>query len=125
MSIAVSCVRDIRLRRAIACVLDQPSAAHTVAQLAAVASMSRSAFARHFFNSVKQSPMEFVKQVRLQHAASLLRTTDLSVKSVAARTGYASRSHFSRAFRAAFDLDPTHFRKGASDDIENEPRLDH
>ena len=110
-SVALSAVHDARLRRAISHVLADPSAPHTVSQLATVAGMSRSAFARHFFESVKQSPMEFVKQIRLEEAAALLRSTDLPVKSVAARTGYASRSHFSRAFRAAFDVDPSRFRK--------------
>ena len=116
MSIAVN--GDARIRRAIACVLDQPAAAHTVVDLAAVAGMSRSAFARHFVSCVKRSPMEFVKHVRLQHAATLLETTELPIKTVAARTGFASRSHFSRAFRAFFGVDPSQFRR-TRDEMSN------
>jgi AraC-like DNA-binding protein len=104
-------VGDPRLARALKLVLDQPAAAHTVHQLASAAGMSRSAFARHFNSRIQRSPMEFVKQARLRHAATLLRTTDLPVKAVAALSGYASRSHFSRSFRAQFAIDPSKFRR--------------
>ena len=40
----------------------------------------------------------------------MLGTCALPVKTVAARVGYASRSHFSRAFKAAYGVDPTAFR---------------
>ena len=51
--------------------------------------------------------MVSVKSVRLRHAAHLLRTTDVPVKAIAGAIGYRSRSQFSRAFRAHYDLDPT------------------
>jgi transcriptional regulator GlxA family with amidase domain len=40
----------------------------------------------------------------------MLRSSNLPVKAVAAAVGYASRSHFSHAFRAEFGVDPTGFR---------------
>jgi AraC family transcriptional regulator, activator of mtrCDE len=58
-----------------------------------------------------ESPLGFVQRVRLWHAATLLSTTDLSVKVVAASVGYASRSHFSRSFRAAYGVDPRTYRQ--------------
>ena len=114
---------DRRLARALAAVLDAPADAHSVASLAATAGMSRSAFARTFRTDFDLSPMEFVAKVRLQHAAELLRGTDLPVKSIATSIGYASRSHFSRAFRAAYGRDPRSFRRHASRATEI-PHLD-
>jgi AraC-like DNA-binding protein len=40
----------------------------------------------------------------------MLKGSDLPVKSIAASVGYASRSHFSRAFQAKFGIDPSAFR---------------
>jgi transcriptional regulator GlxA family with amidase domain len=40
----------------------------------------------------------------------MLAGSDLPVKSIAAAVGYASRSHFSRAFAARFGDDPSRYR---------------
>ncbi len=107
----IGALADPRLAKAVAVVVDKPSAPHTVATLAQRAGMSRSTFARQFTDAFKMSPMEFVAKTRLYHAAELLRSTKLPVKLVAASIGFSSRSHFSRAFRDAYGSDPTQFRK--------------
>jgi AraC-like DNA-binding protein len=38
-------------------------------------------------------------------------STELSISDIANRVGFASRSHFSRSFRNAFDIDPTRMRR--------------
>jgi len=106
----LSNLRDARLGKAVAAVLDKPAAPHSVASLASVAGMSRSAFAREFSHSLAMSPMAFVARTRLHHGAELLRSTKLPVKLIAASIGFASRSHFSRAFASAYGADPSRFR---------------
>jgi len=106
----LSSLRDPRLGKAVAAVLDKPAAPHSVASLACVAGMSRSAFAREFSHSLAMSPMAFVARTRLHHGAELLRSTKLPVKLIAASIGFASRSHFSRAFASAYGADPSRFR---------------
>lgn len=106
-------LRDPRLGKAITAVLDKPAAQHSVASLANIAGMSRSAFAREFSATLSMSPMAFVAKTRLHHAAELLRSTRLPVKVIAASIGFASRSHFSRAFAAAYGADPSRFRSAA------------
>jgi AraC family transcriptional activator of mtrCDE len=106
----LSSLRDPRLGKAVAAVLDKPAASHSVASLASVAGMSRSAFAREFSHSLAMSPMAFVARTRLHHGAELLRSTKLPVKLIAASIGFASRSHFSRAFASAYGADPSRFR---------------
>jgi AraC-like DNA-binding protein len=103
-------LQDERLARAISAVLEQPAGAHSVASLATVAGMSRSSFAERFASTYSQSPLDFVRKVRLRLAATLLSTTDLPIKVLAKSIGYSSRSYFSRAFRAAYGVDPKTFR---------------
>lgn len=107
----LSTLRDPRLGKAVTAVLDKPAARHSVAALASIAAMSRSAFAREFSQAFAMSPMAFVARTRLHHAAELLRSTNMPVKVIAATIGFSSRSHFSRAFRDAYGADPSAFRR--------------
>jgi len=108
----LSPLRDPRLSKAVTMVLDRPAAAHSVASLARAAGMSRSAFAREFSTNLATSPMAFVARTRLHQAAQLLAGTRLPIKVIAKSVGFASRSHFSRAFAAAYGADPSGFRRG-------------
>lgn len=104
-------LREPRLARAVVAVLEQPAAPHTVEGLASLAGMGRASFAEHFSRAFGQGPIEFVQKARLSAAARLLATTDLPVKVVAGSVGYASRSHFSRAFLDAYGTGPREFRR--------------
>lgn len=98
--------------RAVARIVASPGADHSVESLARTAGMSRSTFSRHFAATYGTGPMDFVLGQRLGEAATLLRSTSLPVKAVAATVGFVSRSYFSRAFRAKFGVDPTAYRLG-------------
>lgn len=102
---------DSRLAKAVSLVLQRPAARLTLADLAGVAGMSRTAFAKAFVEAFAQTPMDFVQKARLHRAAQLLAATELPIKVIAASLGFASRSHFSRAFRRAYGADPSTYRK--------------
>ena len=91
-------------------ILEHPEGPHTVESLAALAGMSRSAFARTFLEAFGRTPIDYVRDVRLRRGARLLHRGDLSVSEIAGRVGFASRSHFSRAFRDQFGCSPAKFR---------------
>lgn len=118
-------LRDQRLARAIAEILENPAAPHSVESLAGKAGMSRAALAEHFSQAYAQTPMEFVQKVRLRIAARLLTTTDLPIKVISNSIGYTSRSSFSRAFRAAYDLDPKTFRSGGGREERELEAIEH
>jgi AraC-like DNA-binding protein len=103
-------LQDQQLAQAVTAVIERPGVVHTVRSLAAIAGMSRSTFAERFALAYGLSPLEFVRRVRLRHAATLLDTTTLPVKVIASSIGYTSRSYFTRAFRAAYGTDPKSFR---------------
>lgn len=107
---ALAAVDDAQLGRAVSVMQGRPERSHTLLELAELAGMSRSLFASRFADVLGQSPIEFLKTLRLTRAAELLGRTDLPVKSVAARVGYASRSSFTRAFAARYGVGPTAFR---------------
>ena len=85
-------LEDARVSRVVAAMQARPEEAFTLAALAEVAGMSRSVFAARFANVLGESPMEFLKTLRLVRAAQLLARTDLPVKNIAAQVGYSSRS---------------------------------
>jgi len=99
------------LARVVAEVMENPAASHTLVDLARSAGMSRSKFAKLFVETIGSPPMEFVARTRLHKARDLLLSTTLSVSEIANRVGFASRSHFSRAFRSAFGVDPSRMRR--------------
>lgn len=106
-------LEDARLGRVVAAMQARPEQAFTLSALAEVAGMSRSVFAAHFSDAMGQPPIEFLKALRLARAAQLLTGTDLPVKGVAMRVGYASRSSFTRAFIARHGVCPMAFRAAA------------
>ena len=87
--------------------LDEPL---TLTQIAAMRSMSPSTFCHHFRRVVGQTPMGFIREIRLTHALTLLRTTDDSITDIAVAVGYRWTSHFCKAFRAATGLSPMEYR---------------
>lgn len=105
------------MARAVARIVASPGADHSVDSLARTAGMSRSTFSRHFAATYGTGPMDFVLGQRLGEAATLLRSTSLPVKAVAAAVGFDSRSYFSRAFRAKFGVDPTAYRTSAPETV--------
>lgn len=107
-------LKDRRLARAIDMILEDPAAEHSVESLAETASMSRSTFAEHFTAAFGHSPMSFVHHIRMQRAVELLEIEGLSVDQVSMRVGFASRSHFSRAFKKHTGTSPVLFRHAAN-----------
>jgi len=107
----LSAVQDMRLAPVMDKVLTDPGQPYSLETMAALSGMSRSSFAERFMSRTGRTPMHFVREVRIRQGGKLLRTTDLSVDHVAERVGFASRSHFSQAFREYFQQSPSRFRK--------------
>ncbi len=70
------------------------------------ASYLKSYFKRHFGTTIHN----FKKECRLTRAASLLATTDLSVKEIHYRVGYSDAGKFARSFRELYGACPSAYR---------------
>lgn len=67
-------------------------------------------FHRVFRGMVGETPMEFVRRLRLERAAWQLAATTAPVTVVAVDAGYEAHEAFTRAFRQHFGAAPTEFR---------------
>lgn len=83
----------------------------TLAQLAAIAGMSRSRFALQFKRTVGVAPMDYLTQWRMQIARDLLSEQDIGIAAVAQAVGYESESAFSVAFGKVVHLRPGAYQK--------------
>lgn len=75
-------------------------------ELAKLASLSVRQLERLFREQLSRGVHEHYLALRLARAAQLLRGTSLSILDIAVATGFASASHFSRAFRAVYGCRP-------------------
>jgi AraC family transcriptional activator of mtrCDE len=106
-----SILADRQITRAFADMVARPGAAHTVRSLACSSSLSRSAFMARFSEIFGRSPMTILRDLRMRQAALDLATTTAPVDIVAHNAGYESHSSFVRAFRKAYDVDPSVYRQ--------------
>lgn len=84
-------------------------------QLAEVATFSKYHFHRIFFAHVGETPVQFLTRLRLERAALLLAgNRERSVTEVALDVGYSDMAAFARAFRKAFGVSPTDYRRRRS-----------
>jgi len=56
------------------------------------------------------SPSEFIRHIRLKHAARLLLETQLTVSEIFYRTGFNSQSYFFREFKKQYNCAPNEYR---------------
>lgn len=61
---------------------------------------------RLFKEALDASTMTFYRNLRLDHAMTLLRQTSLSITQIAYDVGFSSSAHFSRTFHGKFDISP-------------------
>lgn len=107
--------RDAQIDRAADLLSQQPDRQWTLQQLAREVGMSRTLLAARFRDHTGDSPMRHLAKVRLGQAAGYLVTADLSVESIARRTGYSSSASLSKAFKREFGVSPGHYRRRRGD----------
>ena len=83
----------------------------TLADLAAVASLSKYHFVRLYKATYGQTPMEHVSLRRIERAQDLLRATNLTVTEVCFAVGFSSLGSFSARFRRLVGVSPTEFQQ--------------
>jgi AraC-like DNA-binding protein len=73
--------------------------------------MSVNNYIRRFRQEIGLSPQRYCMNRRLDKARNLLLNTESSIDEIAAKTAFANRYHFSKAFKNFFKISPSAFRK--------------
>lgn len=82
-----------------------------VDDLAEIAGLSPSQFARAFRETTGQAPHQYILHARLRHAEHLITSTDLPLPAIAQRAGFASHSHLSATMQRLRSTTPTRLRQ--------------
>lgn len=81
-----------------------------LAELSAVAGLSRFHLLRLFRQHTGETPAHYHRRLRIEYSQRLLRTTALPVGDIATRCGFADHAHFARTFRASVGASPSTYR---------------
>ena len=79
--------------------------------LAKIENLSNSRYVTNFKKQTGKSPNEYIIDLRLQLAKSLLENTNMSIKQISERVGYTDQYFFSRLFKKHIGVSPQKYRK--------------
>lgn len=84
----------------------------TISELARMAAVNEHKLKTGFREMFGKTVYEFIRGVRMENARHMLENPELSIGEVAGRVGYVNASHFARAFRREYGVNPKEFRIG-------------
>ncbi|TNJ66129.1 helix-turn-helix transcriptional regulator [Paenibacillus hemerocallicola] len=82
-----------------------------LSELAARLGLSTVQFSRRFRRKFGVNPSEYVSELRLDKASSLLRETKLTLDEIAPQCGYSNGFYFSRVFSQKMQISPSEYRQ--------------
>lgn len=72
--------------------------------------VSQRSLERLFMQELNISPVSYLKKVRLEKAAALLRASSFSISQISSMCGYSSFAYFTKEFKAAYGATPSKYR---------------
>jgi AraC-like DNA-binding protein len=104
-------VRDPQVRRAVLAMHEDCARAWTLDELASHAGLSRTSLAQRFRDTMGDTPLSYLRTVRLQKAMRLLGETGHNLEQVALSVGYQDAFSFSKVFKRVLGVAPKEFRR--------------
>lgn len=114
-----------RLRRVEQYIADHFDRCVSLSELANVAGLSRMHFAAQFRAATGYRPREYLLNHRIEHAKTLLTTTERPLAEIALAVGFSTQAHFSTVFKRISGESPARWRlasKAARPGVEVLPR---
>ena len=105
---------DRRIEVVISSMEARPTKAWSTSELSDLVNLSGSRLRHLFKQETGTTPAQYLKAIRLKRAASLLRTTFMSIKEIAMEVGLTTASYFVREFRKSYGMTPTEYRKASA-----------
>ena len=82
----------------------------TLNDIAAAVSVSTRECIRCFRNTIRQTPLEYVMEYRLNMAKRLLDDTEMSITDLSLQCGFSSNAYFGKIFREKYGMTPLQYR---------------
>ena len=73
--------------------------------------MDRTGLYRRMQSLTGMSPSNYIKQIRMEVAARLLRDTSYSIQDIAFKTGFSTTKYFNKVFKEHFGMSPKEYRE--------------
>lgn len=106
-------VADIQIRKAVTVMHEEPTHAWTLEDLAKQAGLSRSLLAERFRRTMGDTPLSYLRSLRVQKAMTLLAEADYTLEHVARAVGFSDAFSFSKVFKKIVGQSPSDFRRQA------------
>lgn len=111
----VKVLRDAeRIKAMLSMIHEQYGMELNTEKIAAAASVSESECLRCFRSTIGTTPIQYLKQYRIQQAARQLTETQDKISDIASRCGFQDMSYFTRTFREQMGSVPSQYRKTAN-----------
>lgn len=86
-----------------------------VVSLADAMNMSRSTLSRKIKLITGKTPLEFIKEIKMRHAARLLQNKTATIGDVIAAVGYSDYKNFAQSFKGVMGVTPGEYQKTGRD----------
>ncbi|SHM66241.1 AraC family transcriptional regulator [Gracilibacillus kekensis] len=83
-------------------------------EIVAVSGLSKYHFTRLFTKTVKDTPIQFLTKIRIEHALEMLQHSELSIDEIANKVGYSTSNYFSKVFKSLLGESPSIYRQKKS-----------
>lgn len=116
-------VRDAQVRRSVTLMHENCAHPWTLEELAQRAGLSRTALAERFRDAMGDTPLNYLRTLRMQRAMKLLAESERNLEAVAAEVGYQDAFSFSKVFKRTVGISPKAFRQRDAADRSHPYRI--
>ncbi len=110
---------QIRLQQAMKYIHDHLAQNPSITEMAQMLHMSPYYFSRLFKQSTGLTPHQYLLKCRIEQAKQLLKTTNLSIATIATQVGFVDQSHLARHFKRQVGFLPSQFRADGKNILSN------
>ena len=71
--------------------------------------MSRGSLYTRIIDLTGETPVEFIRSIKLSKGAYLLERSDMRIAQIGYAVGFSSPNYFAKAFKAKFNLSPSEY----------------
>lgn len=92
---------------------------YLIDDLAAAMAMSRTVFFKKLKSLTGFAPIEFIRDIKIKHAAELIESQKYTIKEVSFMIGISDTKYFTQCFKKIFDMTPSEYKNLKKIEFEN------